>query len=377
MEWSTQQAAALKAAVKWARDPRAPQIFRMFGYAGSGKTTLARHMAAGIDGEVVYGAFTGKASMVLRTKGCDGASTIHSLIYKPVQDESSGIVTYHMNPDSPVATAGLVIIDEVSMVGEDLARDLLSYGTKVLVLGDPAQLPPVKGEGFFINAQPDVMLTEVHRQAAESPIIRMSMDVREGRGLKPGRYGDCRVVARQEVDRDELRAKVEAADQVLCGMNKTRQAYNTRIREIRGVRGAKEAWHPAVGDRLVCLRNNRTKGLLNGGLWDVVKVRATPWAKYPRFEMEVASVDEPGVAHVEVTVPGEFFLGLEKGMDWRELKEVDHFTYGGCLTVHKSQGSQFDDVLLFDESGIFREDADKHRYTGITRAADRLTVVLP
>jgi exodeoxyribonuclease-5 len=377
MEWSPQQAAALDAAAKWARDRRGPQIFRMFGYAGSGKTTLARHMADGIDGSVVYGAFTGKASMVLRSKGCDGASTIHSLIYKPVQDENSGIVTYHMNPDSPVATAALVIIDEVSMVGEELARDLLSYGTKVLVLGDPAQLPPVKGEGFFINAEPDVMLTEVHRQAAESPIIRMSMDVREGRGLKPGRYGECRVVARSEVDRDELRASVEAADQVLCGMNKTRQAYNTRIREIRGFRGSREPWHPAVGDRLVCLRNNRNKGLLNGGLWDVVKTRVTPWRKHPRFEMEVKSVDEPGMAHVEVVVPAEFFLGLEKDMDWRELKEVDHFTFGGCLTVHKSQGSQWQDVLLFDESGIFREDADKHRYTGITRAADRLTVVLP
>ena len=58
------------------------------------------------------------------------------------------------------------------MVDEDLGRDLLSFGKPVLVLGDPAQLPPVKGGGFFTEAEPDVMLTEVHRQAADNPIIR-------------------------------------------------------------------------------------------------------------------------------------------------------------------------------------------------------------
>lgn len=376
MEWSTQQAAALNAAAKWARDRRAPQIFRMFGFAGSGKTTLARHLAAGIDGQVAYGAFTGKASLVLRKKGCDNASTIHSMIYKPIQDENTGIVEFKLNPDSLVAMSSLVIIDEVSMVGEDLARDLLSFGTKVLVLGDPAQLPPVKGEGFFINATPDVMLTEVHRQAAESPIIRMSMDVREGRGLAVGRYGECEVVDRREISKDELRETVEDADQVLCGMNKTRQAFNGRIREIRGMAGTGAPWHPVEGDRLVCLKNNRNKGLLNGGLWDVQKIRFKQWRRHGRFLMEVKSVDEPDIAHVEVEVPAEFFLGLEKDMDWRELRDVDHFTYGGCLTVHKSQGSQWDNVLLFDESGVFREDADKHLYTGITRAAERVIVVV-
>ena len=58
------------------------------------------------------------------------------------------------------------------MVDEELGRDLLSFGTPVLVLGDTAQLPPVKGGGFFTDAEPDAMLTEVHRQAADNPIIR-------------------------------------------------------------------------------------------------------------------------------------------------------------------------------------------------------------
>lgn len=376
MEWSGQQAAALKQVSAWLRDRKGKQVFRLFGFAGTGKTTIAKEIAARAKGTVCFAAFTGKAALVLRSKGCDGASTIHSLIYKPTQDEQTGIVTFKINKDSPAATADLVIIDEVSMVGEDLARDLLSFGVKVLVLGDPAQLPPVRGEGFFINAEPDFMLTEVHRQAADSPIIRMSMDVREGRGLRTGTYGECRVIERSGIDRDALRQAVQAADQVLCGLNKTRQAYNTRIREIRGMAGEIETWHPVVGDRLVCLKNNHTKGLLNGALWDVTEIGFKPWKRNNRFLMQVKSVDEPGMAHVEVEVPGEFFLGLEKGMDWRELREVDQFTYGGCLTVHKSQGSAWDNVLLFDESAVFRDDAAKHLYTGLTRAAERVTVVV-
>ena len=76
------------------------------------------------------------------------------------------------------------------MVDEELGRDLLSFGRKVLVLGDPAQLPPVKGGGFFTEAEPDVMLTEVHRQAADNPIIRLSMAIREGGQIERGIYGE-------------------------------------------------------------------------------------------------------------------------------------------------------------------------------------------
>ena len=60
-----------------------------------------------------------------------------------------------LNEDSPAAKASLIVIDECSMVDEELGRDLLSFGKKVLVLGDPAQLPPVKGGGFFTEQEPD------------------------------------------------------------------------------------------------------------------------------------------------------------------------------------------------------------------------------
>ncbi len=104
-----------------------------------------------------------------------------------------------LNRRSAVADAKLVIIDECSMVDEELGKDLLSFGTKVLVLGDPAQLPPIQGGGFFTAAEPDAMLTEVHRQAQDDPIVRMSMDIREGRELEIGRHGESEVVRRSEL----------------------------------------------------------------------------------------------------------------------------------------------------------------------------------
>jgi exodeoxyribonuclease-5 len=156
------------------------QVFRLFGYAGTGKTTLAKELAKTVKGRVLYATFTGKASLVLRKKGCEDASTIHSLIYKVEVCEKTGEASFILNRDSDLADAALLIVDEVSMVGR-IWRRTCSASTKILVLGDPAQLPPVKDEGFFINAAPDVMLTEVHRQAQDNPIIRLSMDHPRGR----------------------------------------------------------------------------------------------------------------------------------------------------------------------------------------------------
>ncbi len=373
MEWSPHQADALLKIKRWSNDRTAPQVLRVFGFAGSGKTTMAKEVANDVPGQVLYMTFTGKAALVLKKKGCAGASTIHSAIYKPVEDPITGLTEFKLNPDSDVRNAALVIVDEVSMVGEDIGMDLLSYGTKVLVLGDPFQLPPIKGEGFFTDVQPDIMLTEIHRQAADNPIIRLSMDVREGRGLVPGVYGESEVLRRGDVDRDVMADMVMAADQLLCGMNKTRQTFNKRVREIKGISGGHGfEWLPVAGDRLVCLKNNRMKGLLNGGLWEAQEVRATS----KKIEMRVKSLDEEGAAQVLVETPFEFFLGTEKDMDWRERKKADEFQFGYALTVHKSQGSQWDDVLLFDESHVFRETAARHLYTGITRAAETVTVVV-
>src|SRR6201984_3244024 len=254
------QDAALKAVADWlkAKPGRdgTPQVFRLFGYAGTGKTTLARHIADGVDGKVLYAAFTGKAALVMRSKGCAAASTIHSLIYRP-RDPGAEVPSFDLWEDAPASKAKLIVIDECSMVDAELGRDLLSFDCPLLVLGDPAQLPPIQGAGFFTDGTPDAMLTEVHRQAQDDPIVRMSMDIREGRELEIGRYGESEVVARSELDP----ARVMAADQILVGRNNTRRAYNMRMRQRQNIEEAL----PVAGDKLVCLLNKRKKGLVNGG----------------------------------------------------------------------------------------------------------------
>jgi exodeoxyribonuclease-5 len=238
-------------------------------------------------------------------------------------------------------------------------------------------LPPVKGEGYFINATPEVMLTEIHRQAAENPIIRMSIDVREGRGLKVGEYGSSLVTQQSKLSRNQLTDQVMSADQMLCGTNATRVALNARMRRVKGFSGTPKAEFPVVGDRLVCLRNKRDMGLLNGSLWDVKQVEYAPGGRssVSTLKMVVDSADGAGLSGVEVEVPEHFFLGTDKDLDWRQKAAYQEFTYGYALTVHKAQGSQWDNVLLFDESRVFRDDAQKHLYTAVTRAAEKVVVL--
>lgn len=366
MQWTRQQSEALTKTGAWIKDRGGKQIFRLFGHAGTGKTTLARYLAKNCNGIVLFAAFTGKAALVLRQKGCAEASTIHSLIYKLVEDEDGGAPEFTLNPDSALTTASLLVVDEVSMVDEEIGRDLLSFGVKILVLGDPAQLPPVNGAGFFINGEPDVMLTDISRQAADNPIIRMSMDVREGKRLQLGSYGDSKIITRRQVDRTE----VMQADQILVGLNKTRRTYNSRVRELRGAEGF---LFPMKSDRVICLRNNKELGLFNGGLWNVVCAERNASV----INMHLSSLDEPDRKDiVEVDVPIEFFLGTESTLDYKVRRQLQEFDYGYAITIHKSQGSQFNSVYLFDESSSFRENRINHLYTAVTRAVEKITIVI-
>ncbi len=374
MQFSPKQERALAEIGRWFKRPDR-QVFRLFGYAGSGKTTLANHVAEGVDGEVLFAAFTGKAAQVLRSRGAAKASTIHSLIYRPrgeetVEDEETGkkavLPMFALNRQSPLAKASLIIIDECSMVDEELGRDLLSFGTPVLVLGDPGQLPPISGGGFFTEHEPDFLLDEVHRQARDNPIIDLAQTVREGRELMIGDYGDtAKVISKAEVDAD----LVLGADQVLVGINRTRRRYNQRLRQLKGFDGLL----PAAGDKLVCLRNDNAKGLLNGSLWQVT---SAPRTVRQAMTLLVRSEDE-GVerAHARIRILKAVFETPDADIPWQTRRRHDDFDYGYALTVHKAQGSQWNDVVLFDESYAFREHRQRWLYTAVTRACERLTIV--
>lgn len=378
MAFSPQQEAALARVNEWLETGEEP-IFRLFGFAGTGKTTLAKYFAENVKGHVQYGAFTGKACQVLRNKGCLNAATLHSMMYKADTD-LKGHTKFKLNLyESILRFSKLVILDEVSMIGPELGRDLMKFGKKVLVLGDPAQLPPVKaGDGYFMKGEhlpsdkPEVMLTEVHRQAAENPIIRLSMDIREGRGLKNIPKDDERLVL---TDYPTV-AMGKAADQIICGTNRSRDTKNRRMRGLLGFEGT----FPTAGERLICLRNNSTNGLFNGQMWQVSEIgekkgyRDEEGNNLPdHLELHATSLDDSGI--VSTRVMREMFEGGYDKVDWRMKRNFDEFDFGYCITCHKAQGSQWDNVLLFDESRAFSGDAQAWLYTAVTRAAEKLTIV--
>lgn len=368
--WGNQQASALKQIDRWLNDENRAPIFRLFGYAGAGKTSMAKHIAASIDGVTSFCSYTGKAARVMQRYGCEGASTIHSLIYKPVIDPVTlQVIDFALNwQDSPLLDADLCVVDECSMADEKIGLDLLKFNVPLLVLGDPMQLPAIKGEGFFTNVEPDVMLTEIHRQALENPIIYIATEIRKGNRLPIGRYGSSRVTRKSQ---DYL-----GFSQVIAGRNVTRHAINTDMRRLRGY-SQQSPFFPVVGEKLVGLKNNRANGLLNGTLWETLTVDV----RDSKVAMTLKEIDGLDMV-INAVVPAECFTERGRDLDPREMWDKygkaapDRMDFGDCLTAHKMQGSQSPSILVVDESYCFREYATNWLYTSTTRAVDDVTIMV-
>lgn len=364
MKWGPQQAQALNDINAWLKDKSASQVYKLFGYAGTGKTTLAKHLAANANGAVYFCAYTGKAARVMARNGCHGAATIHRLIYKVVTDPITHEVSFVLNNEADVGDAALIVVDECSMVGDKIGEDLLSFGVPILVLGDPMQLPPIKGEGFFTDGEPNFMLTEIHRQALDNPIVYMATEVRKGRSLQVGRYGTSRVT-RKTMD-------YLGYDQVIAGKNDTRRLINVAVRQQKGFQGLT----PVIGEKLVGLKNNHQTGVLNGTTWEVLKVGISAKGIVQMDLVEIDGLD----MQVRGSCPVECFTAptmpeVELYTKYRHTAK-DRFDFGWCMTAHKCQGSQFGKVLVVDESYLFREHSTRWLYTALTRAVDHVHVMV-
>lgn len=400
MKWSPQQADAIDRVQAWWKDPNKKQILNFQGVAGTGKTTIARHFAEGVSGAVYFVCYTGKAAHVLRKKGCPDATTIHKLLYLPKDrsrnrlrtlesellalpdDASEEIIrrlrkaideekerlsrpAFSLNEESRAKFASLIIVDECSMVGNKIGADLVSLGVPIIALGDPAQLPPVKDTGFF-SGEPDILLTEIHRQAEDSPILHLATLARKGKPLPIADYGHgCAVIPRVAMGQD----LALAADQILVGRNTTRRTINKRMRDLRGLQDT----IPEPGDKIVCLQNDHERGLLNGSLWQVSDILPVD---DDLATLTIDPLDDDDAFSMGLDCHLHFFQGRENTLPYYERKEAGQFDYGYALTAHKAQGSQWDDVLIFDESKVFRADARKWLYTAITRAAEKVTIVV-
>jgi exodeoxyribonuclease-5 len=371
------QAAAIKAVVDWYLGGTAtPQEFYLAGYAGVGKSTLVAMALAEIRSRrtgsfiVETGTFTGKAANVLRRKGVHNARTIHSMIYIPVEDQRTGKTIFVLAIEGPASAADLIVLDEVSMVNEAMAADVRSFGKKILVIGDPGQLPPVNGLGAFTNRAPDVMLREVHRQAADSPILRLATMARQGQQLPFGEWADAAgnvsCVVPHTPDNQFRLYRPET--QPICGVHRVRWGYTGRIRRRLGFEGPR----PAVGETLMCIKNDKDLGIFNGGLGKALRCRELADGEHWSMDVDMEDLPKP---LLDVPVHPWAFLqhaGESRRPD-KVYKGIQEFDFGYVLTCHKAQGSEWPDVTIVDDSGAFREDRAKWAYTAITRASERVT----
>lgn len=402
-QWSTKQDAALKAVDDWYKNHKTgKQTFYIAGFAGTGKTTLAMHFAQNIGGGVKFASFTGKAAHVMASKGCAGACTIHRLIYKPKiaskvrlnelkdtldkleaepeidfeavartkeeitkEQDNVGRMSFSLNHESDLRFAKLLILDECSMIDKQMGKDLESFKVPILVLGDPEQLPPIYGAGYFTEKQPDILLDEIHRQALGNPIITMSKFVREGNHLPVGEYGASRVID-QRLEGSEMLEY----DIILTGLRKTKQACDNKCRKLL----AYTSVYPQQHDQIMCVKNNHQIGLLNGQIWEMVNDAVPTGGGLLSLHIR----DPETGLEMAVTVNEKLFLGQPLSR-WEHEEDIEEFEYAYGITVHKAQGSQWNKVLLFDQKNKFPNWSDRDRrrwlYTGITRAAEALTVM--
>lgn len=256
------------------------------------------------------------------------------------------------------------LVHNCSMVDDQVATDLRSFGKKMLVIGDPAQLPPIRSAGAFTRRPPDHMFHEIHRQAAESPILRLATAARLGQRLPDAMDEPGAIIRRVNVE-DALREDY----QVICGVHRVRWNVTARIRAARGFEGV----DPSPGERVLCCRNNRELGLYNGAMGEVVGASQLTHTDQLRLRVRMedqATAQRLLISRVPFREHGEGRLPVEP-----YSRQVDLFDFGYCLTAHKAQGSEWDNVVVIDDSESFREDRNRWLYTSITRASRNLILL--
>jgi exodeoxyribonuclease-5 len=392
-------------------------VLYIAGFAGTGKSTIVRFLIEELgldDSDVVYGTYTGKAAYVLRQKGIP-CRTIHSLIYR-VHDVGEGEIAaarekleeleqlalnlsgvdrcdadaeiaalrlelkemrrphFGLNEESEVCDAELVVLDEVSMVNDEMAADILSFGKPVIVLGDPGQLPPVRGTGAFHRREPDVMLTEIHRQAAESAVIRLATMARQGIPIPCGQYDEF---VWKMPGRDVTAEQLLRGGQVICGLNKTRFALNNAMRRAAGL-GDNGILPAGPREKIICLRNYNKLGLLNGMFLELTDVELLDEEQF----FATITSEEGVLIGGSLLIYAGHFLDHERldpardDRDWRIKKRIIEATYGWAITAHKAQGSQWANVIVINDGwGRGQEMRNRWLYTAITRAESGLVIL--
>jgi exodeoxyribonuclease-5 len=376
------------------------------GCAGTGKTTLIREVVAKL-GQSVILAPTGKAALRVREATGQGATTIHKWMYKPIEDDETGEITFVLKHPDELARpeSGIIIVDEASMVDMALHDAIITMadalGVNVLFLGDNAQLPPVaKGYGggppfnildeLTYRPTHRVELHEIVRQAAGDPIIETATLIRTNKMFK----ALTRLPCIQQADLiPEALATIERGGAVICWKNQTRHWLNRELRAARGAGATLEEDEP-----LLVLKNDYVVNVFNGEV-----VNFNGWVNKPRgpFIAHNHYQDPPdnsqnclygqglirtSEGEAKVVVCHEEIMGqllpkitpsavaacgkrARNRSGWDKDVRVIHASLGYALTCHKAQGSEWPEVLIvLDGVNTATQDGRRWIYTAVTRS---------
>lgn len=391
MELTRKQEEGLKIAIQRHKDHEKYTVIS--GYAGTGKSTLVRFIIEALDVEpskVCYAAFTGKAAQVLLKKGNKNSITLHKLLYDSIPRKAGGF----MRIPKKSLEYTVVVVDEVSMAPKTLMDLLFKHNVYVICLGDPFQLPPIdKDENNHLLDNPHIFLDEIMRQAAESEIIRLTMDIRERKPLELMKGSEVQILPKASLNQGML----TWADQVLVATNDTRHMLNDLMRQMRGF-----GPDPCDGDKVICKRNywdivseENNDPLVNGTIGYLTMPEpdwiTVPYYAYNPGRIEVLNAGFVSDSNEDYGVLGmdpKIIRGGESALEWRDKYKLGkfrerigdvipkEFDYGYAITCHKAQGSEWDKVLVVEET--FPNDQTEHArwlYTAATRASEKLVIV--
>lgn len=388
---SSDQKIVYDAVLKWYKDKN-DKLLIVGGFAGVGKTSVLACLAHKFD-NTAYCCFTGKASLVLKNKLDDNkaeyssVSTIHALIYRPIVDTKTLRVRGWIKRQS--IDEDLIVIDEASMLDARIFRDLQSYNKKILAIGDCFQLFPV-GTDINLMENPHLMLTQIHRQSQDNPIIKLSFMIRNDENIDNFECADNRIkiLSKQSNELDDIilnmfKDKNKRLDNVvLCYFNASRVKINSIIRKALG----QNEEEPQENDVVICLKNTAIDAeqvVFNGMRGLVESCYMSDANKYNAnimFPFDNIKINEY-LCRYQFNNEKTFQSPLDlqkfgfKAKSWSKMGML--FDYGYALSYYKSQGSQFDNVVVFVERSKYQDDENFRRaiYTAVTRSSNNLVLV--
>lgn len=379
---------------------RDPVVGVLKGYAGTGKSTMLRVVSETV-GDSTIVTPTGKAAVRVTEATGLPASTIHRWLYKPKRATRNGPVEWALKNAEELTRpkSGLVIIDEASMLDEQVWEHLheacQTIQCNILLVGDAFQLPPVaknrdRAEPFSVlgpafKTDFECTLTEVLRQALESPIIRASMKLREGDWMSA-------IFDLPRVSSENLLAFADQiiADRGVVIVHKNESRFKVNA-EIRRLRQYPEELSP--GEPLLVIQNNYELQRFNGEVirfdgWDYIGPErdvADPWtheAYKTAFGRAVVEGDQVLMAvkqlygHLETYSKKHLEEAAKRYVTSEKEGIFLHANFGYALSCHKAQGSEWDRVLVVLEKSINLSSYEGLRwaYTGVTRAAKEVSI---